>query len=128
MAKQYNYNDPVPTQYYQAFVQAAGCSGAAKTTDSTVFDCLVNADTAVLQNASATVSQSGEFGTFAFLPVTDGKFIQAAPSQQLCKKAVSGKRLLVGVYLTNPYLISFLLTVFLEQCQRRGPVDPSNNS
>ena len=97
MAKQYKYNDQVPTQYYQAFAKAAGCSGESKTTGSTVFDCLVNTDTAVLQNASATVSMSGEFGTFAFLPVTDGNFIQAAPSQQLLRKAVSGKRLLIGV-------------------------------
>ena len=57
----------------------------------------MNADTAVLQKASAAVSVSGEFGTFAFLPVTDGNFIQAAPSQQLLQKAVSGKRLLIGV-------------------------------
>ena len=94
MAKQYKYNDQVPTQYYQAFAEAAGCNGGSSTA---VFNCLVNADTAVLQNASATVSVSGEFGTFAFLPVTDGTFIQGAPSQQLLEKAVSGKRLLVGV-------------------------------
>ena len=94
MAKQYKYNDQVPTQYYQAFAEAAGCNGGSS---NTVFNCLVNADTAVLQNASATVSVSGEFGTFAFLPVTDGNFIQGAPSQQLLEKAVSGKRLLVGV-------------------------------
>ena len=92
MAKQYKYNDKVPTQYYQAFAKAAGCSGV-----SNVFDCLINADTAVLQNASATVSVSGDYGTFAFLPVTDGKFITATPSQQLLQKAVSGKRLLIGV-------------------------------
>ena len=84
----------MPAQHYQAFADAAGCSGSSSTT---VFDCLVNADTAVLQSASATVSTSGEFGTFAFLPVTDGNFIQATPSQQLLKKAVSGKRLLAGV-------------------------------
>ena len=105
MAKQYKYNDQVPTQYYQAFAEAAGCNGGSSTA---VFNCLVNADTAVLQNASATVSVSGEFGTFAFLPVTDGTFIQGAPSQQLLEKAVSGKRLLVGVcpmklpFLNNP--------------------------
>ena len=97
MAKQYNYNDLVPTQYYQAFAKAAGCTGGPNTTNSTTFDCLVSADTAVLQNASGTVSESGEFGTFAFLPVTDGNFVQAAPSKQLLDKAVSGKRLLIGV-------------------------------
>lgn len=99
VAKQYSHNDRVPTQYYHAFAKAAGCSGGSNTTDSTVFNCLVNADTVVLQNASAAVSVSGDFGTFAFLPVTDGTFIQAAPSQQLLEKAVSGKRLLLGVGL-----------------------------
>ena len=94
MAKQYKYNDQVPTQHYQAFAKAAGCNGG---TSNAIFNCLVNADTAILQNASATVSMSGEFGTFAFLPVTDGTFIPGAPSQQLLEKAVSGKRLLVGV-------------------------------
>lgn len=96
LAKQYPYNDQVPTQYYQAFAEAAGCADGSDTT-ATVFDCLVGVDTAVLQNASATVSESGEFGTFAFLPVTDGDFLQAPPSQQLFEKAVSGKRLLIGV-------------------------------
>ena len=97
VAKQYNYNDQVPTGYYQAFAEAAGCRSGSETAGSTVFNCLVNADTAVLQNASAKVSVSGDYGTFAFLPVTDGKFIQATPSQQLLRKAVSGKRLLIGV-------------------------------
>lgn len=96
LAKQYRYNDQVPTQYYQAFAEAAGCTHGSNTTTA-VFNCLVGADTAVLQNASATVSESGEFGTFAFLPVTDGNFVPAAPSQQLLEKAVSGKRLLIGV-------------------------------
>ena len=103
VAKQYKYNDLVPTQYYQAFAKAAGCSNSSKIVKSSVFDCLVNSDTAVLQNASASVSVSGEYGTFAFLPVTDGIFIQAAPSEQLLKKAVSGKRLLIGVCFISPY-------------------------
>lgn len=102
VAKQYKYNDQVPTQYYQAFAKAAGCSSSTSATDATTFNCLVSADTAVLQKASASVSVSGDFGTFAFLPVTDGDFIQAAPSQQLLKKAVSGRRVLVGVGALNP--------------------------
>lgn len=111
LAKQYRYNDQVPTQYYQAFAEAAGCTHASNTT-TTVFNCLVGADTAVLQNASATVSESGEFGTFAFLPVTDGNFVRAAPSQQLLEKAVSGKRLLIGnnanegAPLTSPTILT----------------------
>lgn len=123
VAKQYNYDDQVPTQYYQAFAQAAGCTGGTDTTDLTVFDCLVSADTVVLQNASATVSESGYYGTWAFLPVTDGDFVQAKPSQQLFEKAVSGKRLLIGnnanegapltpTILTAAEFLSYIKTTF----------------
>lgn len=64
---------------------------------STVFDCLVAADTTALQNASGEINTSGAFGTVAFLPVTDGNFIQDIPSHQLQEKRVSGKRILAGV-------------------------------
>ncbi|OCL09389.1 carboxylesterase family protein [Glonium stellatum] len=87
----YKYNDSVPTQRYQAFAAAAGC-GSAKST----FKCLVNADTAALQNASGTVSTSGAFGTFGFLPVIDGTFIQERPTVQLLQRKLSGKRILSG--------------------------------
>lgn len=99
----------MPSQYYRAFAKAAGCTEVP-----TVFDGLANADTSVLQNASSTVSKSGEFGTFALLPVTDGNFIEAAPSLQLFKNAVRGKRLLVGVSCPQFSLSNLnLLTVFL---------------
>ena len=111
---QYSYNDQVPTRYYDAFAKAAGCGGHSNITKSTTFDCLVSADTAVLQNASATVSESGEFGSFAFLPVTDGDFVQALPSKQLLKKAVNGKRLLLGVYSAHPNPMNPLLTMYIE--------------
>lgn len=91
---QYNYDDAVPTQNYEAFAEHAGCTGGS---NSSVFSCLVNADTELLQRASGLVSQSGRFGTFAFLPVTDGKFVQARPSEQLLAKKVQGKRILIGV-------------------------------
>lgn len=94
---QYKYDDPVTTRKYQAFAKAAGCAGGASASYSTVFSCLVKADTEVLQNASGVVSESGEFGTFAFLPVTDGDFVQTRPSQQLLAKKVQGKRILIGV-------------------------------
>ena len=94
---QYKYDDPVTTRKYRAFAKAAGCAGGSTTSYSTVFSCLVKADTEVLQNASGVVSESGEFGTFAFLPVTDGDFVQARPSQQLLAKKVQGKRILIGV-------------------------------
>lgn len=47
-------------------------------------------------NASAAVSQSGNWGTFAFLPVTDGKFIQERPSKQLAEGRVNGLNHLAG--------------------------------
>lgn len=114
MAKQYNYNDQVPTQYYHAFAEAAGCVGGSNATNPTTFDCLVNVDTAVLQNASGAVSESGQYGTFAFLPVTDGNFVQAAPSQQLLKGELSGKRLLIGVCSTCP-VVSIGLLIGLSE-------------
>lgn len=79
----------MPTKAYDDFAEAAGCQGASDT-----LQCLRAADTAVLQNASAKVSEAGPFGTFAFLPVTDGTFVQKRPTEQLFAKAVKGKRLL----------------------------------
>ena len=72
----------------------------------------------MLQSASATVSTSGEFGTFAFLPVTDGSFIQATPSQQLIKKAVSGKRLLAGVGSVTSSVSTALLSDNVSRVMR----------
>lgn len=62
-----------------------------------VFDCLVAADSETLQNASFKVSETGQFGTWAFLPVTDGTFVQELPSDQLLNGRVNGKRILSGV-------------------------------
>lgn len=59
----------------------------------------MNANSTVLQKASVNVSDSGAFGTFGFLPVTDGEFIQERPSQQLLSRKVNGKRILIGVRL-----------------------------
>lgn len=47
-------------------------------------------------NASAAVSQSGTWGTWAFLPVTDGTFIQERPSKQLSQGRVNGLNHLAG--------------------------------
>ncbi|ETS87819.1 hypothetical protein PFICI_01647 [Pestalotiopsis fici W106-1] len=112
----YNYNDPVPTGNYQAFVDLVGCGrNAASAADgASTFACLVAADTLVLQNASGTVSTTrGYFGSFAFQPVVDGSYIQTRPSQQLLTGKVNGKRILVGnnanegVPLTNPDVDTF---------------------
>ncbi|KAL1607553.1 hypothetical protein SLS59_002521 [Nothophoma quercina] len=88
---QYKYNDDQPTKAYNDFVAAAGCSSS---TDKLA--CLRSADTVVVQNASAKVSEAGPFGTFAFLPVTDGSFVKQRPSQQLAARAVQGVRVLSG--------------------------------
>lgn len=61
-----------------------------------VFDCLVSKDTESLVNASSIISQSGAYGTWAFLPVTDGVFVVDTPSRQLLRKKVNGLNMLVG--------------------------------
>ena len=88
---QYKYNDDQPTDAYNGFVAAAGCK-----ISKDKLQCLRSADTVVLQNASAKVSEAGPFGTFAFLPVTDGSFVKQRPSQQLASKSVKGLRVLSG--------------------------------
>ncbi|KAJ8114995.1 hypothetical protein OPT61_g3253 [Boeremia exigua] len=88
---QYKYNDAQPSKAYNDFVAAAGCSSSGDK-----LQCLRSADTVVVQNASAKVSEAGPFGTFAFLPVTDGSFVKQRPSQQLAARAVKGVRILSG--------------------------------
>ncbi|KAJ5573520.1 uncharacterized protein N7459_007947 [Penicillium hispanicum] len=109
-SKQYKYNDEVPKRHYDEFAKKAGCSSGRYTTGSAVFDCLARADTDTLQWASANVSISGHWGTWAFVPVTDGEFLQDLPSKQLLEQKVSGKRILSGnnandgIPLSPPYI------------------------
>ncbi|KAL6895041.1 Alpha/Beta hydrolase protein [Trichoderma evansii] len=107
----YQFNDSVPTSHYNNFAAAAGCGETSPTRKqhSSVFDCLVAADTNVLQNASGLVSTSdGYFGSFSWLPVIDHDMIRYRPSEQLQLGRISGKRILIGtnanegVPLTNP--------------------------
>ena len=95
---QYGYKDWVPSQSYYAFATKVGCAPttAYGSSPQTVFSCLVSKDTYALQNASASISSSGTYGTWGFLPVTDGNFVQQLPSQQLLQKKVNGERLLIG--------------------------------
>ncbi|KAI3340328.1 Alpha/Beta hydrolase protein [Ustulina deusta] len=91
----YNYSDSFPKARYDKFVELAGCSEPLA--NQTTFDCLVAADTEVLQNASGTVSTTlGYFGSFAFLPVIDDDYIQERPAAQLLSANLSGNRVLVG--------------------------------
>ena len=96
---QFGYADFVPTQSYYAFASAVGCfNGLAQNNRNTsIFNCLLEKDTQTLQEASSIISGSGRYGTWAFLPVTDGSFIQQTPSQQLLTKRVNGRRMLSGV-------------------------------
>ncbi|KAI1331212.1 alpha/beta-hydrolase [Xylariaceae sp. FL0255] len=103
----YRYSDSFPQARYDRFVELVGCGSPHGNTST--FECLVAADTDVLQNASGTVSTTlGYFGTFAFLPVIDDDYIQERPSVQLLKGRLGGKRALIGnnandgVPLTNP--------------------------
>ncbi|KAL9106629.1 MAG: hypothetical protein Q9227_008349 [Pyrenula ochraceoflavens] len=95
---QYGYADWQPSQAYYAFAQAAGCfpGRAYGNTSTTIFQCLQAADTKVLQNASVTVSGSGTWGTWGFLPVTDGEFVRYLPSEQLPTGRTNGRRVLSG--------------------------------
>jgi len=100
---QYDYNAYVPTQLYYSFAQAAGCfkgdGVGSPSGDSNIFECLVQADTDVLKNASAIAGSSGNFGTYGFAPVTDRTYNMQLPSQQTQKKQVNGLRILSGVCL-----------------------------
>ena len=99
LVQQYGYADFVPSQSYYAFANAAGCFNdlAQGNASDSIFKCLVGKDTETLQNASAFISRNTRYNTFAFLPVTDGTFIQQLPSQQLQAKRVNGRRVLSGV-------------------------------
>ena len=103
---QYGYADFVPSQSYYAFASALGCFGPPAlpqgNSSASIFQCLVAQDTEALQNASAAISGSSRYGTWAFLPVTDDIFVQQLPSQQLLKKQVNGNRILVGVSSYSP--------------------------
>ncbi|KAG6353849.1 hypothetical protein INS49_005106 [Diaporthe citri] len=107
----HDYRDPVPTKYYSEFASLAGCgqNNSRLQQYPSVFQCLVETESEVLQYASGNVSESfGTYGSWAFLPVIDQDYIKERPSVQLSKGLVAGRRILVGnnanegVPLTNP--------------------------
>jgi carboxylesterase type B len=95
---QYGYKDWVPSQSYYAFASLSGCPPftAYGSSSETILECLRRKDSETLIAASQNISASGTYGTWGFLPVTDGVLVQKLPSQQLLSKAVNGQRLLVG--------------------------------
>lgn len=109
MPAQHEYDGEVPTKAYDDFAEAAGCSNATDT-----LQCLRDSDTIVLQNASAKVSESSAFGSFAFLPVTDGTFVQHLPSSQLVSGSLTGQRILSGNLANEGVPLSPPTTVTVE--------------
>ncbi|ETS59452.1 hypothetical protein PaG_06370 [Moesziomyces aphidis] len=95
---QFGYKDFEPSQSYYAFAAQAGCfnGSAYGNTNQNIFQCLLTKDSQTLQQANVKVSASSFFGTWSFLPVTDGTYVQDVPSQQLNARRINGKHLLVG--------------------------------
>lgn len=99
LAYQYDYNAWQPSQAYYALASAAGCDAKnayLHNGSQPIFECLSSVDSDVLKNASAAVSQSGTWGTWAFLPVTDGIVIQDRPSKALAEGKINGLNHLSG--------------------------------
>lgn len=113
---QYDYDGLKPEESYGKFADAVGCSKV----NGSVFDCLVGIDTIALQNASAYVSANGDYGQWAFLPVTDGEFLIKRPSEQLLAGEVNGVRILSGVRipLNQNLHVNQAANIPPEQCQR----------
>ncbi|KAK1063321.1 hypothetical protein LTR74_009609 [Friedmanniomyces endolithicus] len=124
---QYGYKDWVPSQSYYAFATQVGCAPSTpylKNGSTPIFECLMSKDSATLINASATVSEEGSYGTWAFLPVTDGIIVQDLPSRQLGRGKVNGLNMLVGnnaaealfftpqVITTEDELVAYLRVTF----------------
>ncbi|PSR85517.1 Alpha/Beta hydrolase protein [Coniella lustricola] len=91
---QWRYDGLAPTQAYDNFATEVGCTDDSQ--NSSIFACLVGADTLTLQNASAIISGSYKYGQWAFLPVTDTNFLSERPSVQLNAGQVNGLRLLTS--------------------------------
>lgn len=95
-----NFDDAVPKEYYQQFASRANClgnNGTAVAPYRSVFECLQNADTITLQNASAYTSYSAKYGQWSFIPVTDGTLLREQPYVPLLSGRVNGERILTGV-------------------------------
>ena len=95
---QYGYADFVPSQSYYALAYKVGCFDGTPflNQSETVLQCLRKKDTLIMQQANAITSQTGKYGTWGFLPVTDGTFVQDLPSRQLQAGKLNGKRILTG--------------------------------
>lgn len=101
----YAFDNPLPVNHYYEFARLAGCVPklSHEHRNKEVFECLVAADSSVLQNASQLIATTrGYFGSFAWVPVVDGNFIEDSPVCQLSRGAIAGKHVLVGVSNSIP--------------------------
>ena len=95
---QFGYADFAPSQSYYAFAYQVGCFDGTPifNTSQTVLECLRARDSLVLQQASAITSATTRYGTWGFMPVTDGDLIRDLPTRQLNASKVNGLRILSG--------------------------------
>ena len=98
LPQQYDFDGPFPESTFAAFATSAGCLDMSAPADNaTVFACLQAAHTKTLQDANQQVNSAARYGTWAFLPVTDGDFLRDLPSVQLLRGEVNGARILTSV-------------------------------
>ncbi|KAG7095881.1 hypothetical protein E1B28_006570 [Marasmius oreades] len=83
---QYHYNDAIPEAVYKQIVDQVNCTSAQDT-----LDCLRKTDTKALQDVNSNINLAGFYGTFTFVPVIDGKFIQQRPIKAMKEGKVNGK-------------------------------------
>ena len=81
---QYGYKDWIPTQSYYAYASRVGCPPDLPYGQhpQTIFECLLNVDEATMANASATISESGTYGTWKVTPSKIGSESTCACSQK----------------------------------------------
>ncbi|KAH9486199.1 Lipase 4 [Psilocybe cubensis] len=82
---QYRYNDPIPEAIYDEVVRETKCDSSSDT-----LNCLRQIDAEILGPINFKVNDKAFFGTNAFVPVIDGKFIKDLPSNLLKQKKLNG--------------------------------------
>ncbi|KAF8177596.1 Alpha/Beta hydrolase protein [Pholiota molesta] len=103
LPSQYAYNDRIPELLFSEVVSQTNCTSAKDT-----LECLRTVDVDILQAANIEINNSGFFGTFVFVPVVDGTFITARPTELLQQRKINTRFLLS---VTN----AFEGTLFVNQ-------------
>ncbi|KAJ7056802.1 Alpha/Beta hydrolase protein [Mycena amicta] len=100
---QYDYNARIPELLFMEVATQTNCSSSAD-----AMKCLRTVNIERLQAINKNVNAKGFFGTFSFVPVVDGQFVQQRPSLALAEGKVNGESVLA---VTN----SFEGTFFVNQ-------------